>query len=62
VGGLLLLSVLALLVGAVTGKVRARSCCNLPAADDLRLRAGEVRGGAGPEVRASQGPLGEPPA
>jgi hypothetical protein len=40
IGGLAALLALALLVGAVTGRVRARSCCTL-AADperDLRMR------------------------
>ena len=37
-GGLVILGVVAFVVGQVTGRVRARSCCAVPAEHDQRLR------------------------
>lgn len=39
VGVLVLLFAAALLVGLVTGRAKARSCCTLPADRDLRITA-----------------------
>lgn len=38
VGVLVLLLGVALLAGVVTGRVKVRSCCTLPADKDLRVR------------------------
>lgn len=35
---LVILPVAALVIGAISGRVRARSCCSVPAERDLRLR------------------------
>ena len=35
---LVVLPVAALIIGAIRGRVRARSCCSVPAERDLRLR------------------------
>jgi hypothetical protein len=37
-GALVLIPTLALAVGALTGRVRARCCCSVPAERDLRMR------------------------
>ena len=35
---LVVLPVAALIIGAISGRVRARSCCSVPAKRDMRLR------------------------
>ena len=37
-GGLVVLFLVAFVVGQVTGRVRARSCCSVPAEQDQRLQ------------------------
>jgi len=37
--GLVVLATVALIVGGLTGRVRARHCCSVPAEQDRRLRA-----------------------
>ena len=37
--GLVIIVTLALVIGGLTGRVRARNCCALPADEDRRLQA-----------------------
>jgi len=49
-GGIVILVTVALVVGGITGRVRARSCCAVPPEQDLRLR------GSGPQADQSHLP------
>jgi len=46
-GGLVLLFLALLIVGAISGRVRMQSCCAVPAEKDARMRDGEK----GPEAQ-----------
>jgi hypothetical protein len=42
-----------LVVGALTGRVKARSCCSIPADRDLRLRDAGITAPASPRALAA---------
>jgi len=42
--GLVIIVTLALVIGGLTGRVRARNCCALPADQDRRLQAWQLPG------------------
>ena len=50
--GLVVAFVMYVVVGAITGRIRVRSCCAADPARDLRMRAAE------PRSRQDSGPIG----